>query len=368
MRVLLHRRPEAQPQSSMAHYAAQLELTLRLQLTRDDRLVARPGVWAERMAHVFGASGRRLSEAWFRASARHGGFDLYHETATLAVPSSRPTVTTVHGLAPLLNPAWYPTSLVRAFERHWPQTAASSHCLIVPSLAGKKELIAEGGVAADRVRVIPFGIRPAFRPLSRATLAAALRRLELPPHYYLAIGPAERRKNLLTLARAYCCLPLPIRHAVPLVLVGAHGSDRELLTFLADRGCAEGIRIMPYLGDADLSAVYQGSLGLCVPSFATSFGLAAAEMRACGGAVLASTAPALVEQLGDHASYIDPHDEPGWHDALLRLATDDAWREQLRANENVAPLTWLGCAEATWGLYREVLGIETGRRPFRRAA
>lgn len=88
------------------------------------------------------------------------------------------------------------------------------------------------------------------------------------------------------------------------------------------------------------------------------------EMLACGGAVLASTAGAVAETVGGAAHLIDPHDEAGWRDALLRVCTDDDWWHALRAGavEAAAPFTWDRCAEDTVRGYRAALGHGEAKR------
>ena len=54
------------------------------------------------------------------------------------------------------------------------------------------------------------------------------------------------------------------------------------------------------------------------------------EMMACGGAVLASTAGALVETVGTHAHLIEPDDLDGWRDGMARVLQDNDWCEALR--------------------------------------
>ena len=59
-----------------------------------------------------------------------------------------------------------------------------------------------------------------------------------------------------------------------------------------------GVVHVGYLKDEHLAAVYNGAASLVYPSLYEGFGLPAMEMMACGGAVLASTAAALVETVG----------------------------------------------------------------------
>jgi alpha-1,3-rhamnosyl/mannosyltransferase len=81
-------------------------------------------------------------------------------------------------------------------------------------------------------------------------------------------------------------------------------------------------------------------------------------MMACGGAVIASTAGAVVETVGRHAHLVDPNDLVGWRDAMQRVITGDAWRDELArgATEVARPYTWERCARGTFQVYEEVLG------------
>jgi alpha-1,3-rhamnosyl/mannosyltransferase len=81
-------------------------------------------------------------------------------------------------------------------------------------------------------------------------------------------------------------------------------------------------------------------------------------MLACGGAVLASTAGAVVETVGRQAHLIDADDFDGWRAAIARLTQDDEWWHSLRrgAVEAARPFTWERCAADTLRVYRAVCG------------
>src|SRR5262249_2337622 len=99
---------------------------------------------------------------------------------------------------------------------------------------------------------------------------------------------------------------------------------------------------------------------LVYPSLYEGFGLPPMEMMACGGAVLASTADAVVETVGARAHLIDPHDVDGWRDALQRVVTDDDWWRALRQGVQALarPFTWDRCAAETLAVYRRLCGVE----------
>src|SRR5207302_7892566 len=125
---------------------------------------------------------------------------------------------------------------------------------------------------------------------------------------------------LLVLLRAYCALPERLRLRWPLVLVGGWGwNTGELAAYLHQQARPRGVIHLGYVAEEHLAAVYNGARALVYPSLYEGFGLPPVEMMACGGAVLASTAGALVETVGSRAHLIDPHDIVGWRASMARV-------------------------------------------------
>jgi alpha-1,3-rhamnosyl/mannosyltransferase len=93
------------------------------------------------------------------------------------------------------------------------------------------------------------------------------------------------------------------------------------------------------------------------PTWYEGFGLPAAEMLACGGAVIGSSTPAVTEALGGCGTLLDPADETGWRDAMSRAITDDDWLTGLRRGsvERASRFTWAHCARDTVAGYRAAM-------------
>src|SRR5262249_17422423 len=258
------------------------------------------------------------------------------------------------------------------YERTFPLTMGRAVHFITVSDAVRREVIRTLGVAPERVTRVYNGVRPGLRPLSQVEVTHSLRRLGLPPEDLLCLGTIEPRKNVLRLLHAYCGLPAALRGRWPLLLVGSWGWHTEAVAdFYESEARHRGVIHVGYVADDDLRVVYNGARALVFPSFYEGFGLPPVEMLACGGAVLASTAEALVETVGTQAHLVAPEDTDGWREAMTRVLTDDDWWQALRRGsiEAARPYTWERAATDTLRVYRALKGKgSTGRGAMREAA
>ncbi|MHB1421631.1 MAG: glycosyltransferase family 4 protein [Gemmataceae bacterium] len=309
--------------------------------------------------HGVRALGRAARHILFRQICRWKRYDLYHEPNFLPLPCDCPTVATLHDLSPLLHPEWHPGERIAQFEKQFRRGLAQCIHFFTVSEFVRREVIQQFGLSPSRVTRTYNGIRPLFTPLPSSEVAVTLRRLDLPPRYLLYVGTIEPRKNIMTLLRAYCALPERIRSRWPLLLVGSWGWNAgDVADFLESGARQRGVLYRPYVPEDCLAALYNGARALVYPSHYEGFGLPPVEMLACGGAVLASNAGALVETVGRQAHLIEPLDRDGWRQAMQRVIEDDDWRQELRqgAVESVRPFTWEQCAADTLGVYRRLSG------------
>jgi alpha-1,3-rhamnosyl/mannosyltransferase len=402
MRVVLNYLAAAETaKTGVGHYTAEVYRCLRQQ-AGDDVIDTFPGPWGQkvqaswmnfrrsrvlspgrslaqpavkkgtsirqRLFQGLRASGRLGRRILFRQMCRWKKYELYHEPNFLPLPCDCPTVATLHDLSPLLHPEWHPAERVAQFEKHFRRGLAQCVHFFTVSEFVRQEVIHTLGLQPGQVTRTYNGIRPGLRPLPVAEVSAILRQLELPPRYLLFIGTIEPRKNLLTLLRAYCSLPEILRSDWPLLLVGGWGwNASDVADFLESGARQQGVLYRNYIPEAHLAALYNGARALVFPSLYEGFGLPPVEMLACGGAVLASTAGAVAETVGQQAHLIEPLDVDGWRQAMQRVLTDDDWWQALRqgAVEAAKPFTWQQCAADTMAVYRQLTGQYTEtKRPL----
>lgn len=241
---------------------------------------------------------------------------------------------TMHDIVPLKLPhttldgkEMYRSLLARCIER------AAQVCTV--SEASRSDIIAEFGVAADRITntyqaAPPF---PGFQARDPASDAAAVGRvLGLEPQgYFLFFGAVEPKKNVGRLIEAF----LSLEGDTPLVLVGGKGWQSESELRLLDQGpertaaLSRRVRRLEHLPRGLLLQLIRSARAVVFPSIYEGFGLPVLEAMQLGTPVLTSRTSSLPEVAGDAALLVDPYDVRAIAAGMRALDTDDALRARL---------------------------------------
>ena len=184
----------------------------------------------------------------------------------------------------------------------------------------KQELGRYFKMPADKAAVMPESPGPAFSPRSAAETGRARNKYRLEKPYLLYVGNSNPHKNVNGLLSAYGSLPPPIKEKYDLALVGVGGS-------MTGGG---GVKVLRYVPDEDLAALYSGAELFVFPSFWEGFGLPPLEAMACGCPVLSSNASCMPEVLGDACLYFDPNREGELGARLAGLLESGGFGEKLK--------------------------------------
>ena len=169
--------------------------------------------------------------------------------------------------------------------------------------------------------------------------------------YLLLVGSLKPNKNLDVVARALALAPTSWTVAV------AGAADARIFR---DAGQPQGqLKLLGYVPEADLGALYANAAWLLFPSLYEGFGLPAIEAMANGCPVIAANAGALPEVCADAALYFDPRDAAALAKLLAGAARDASVRERLR-RASIARLrhyTWTANARIVLGEILLAMGL-----------
>lgn len=215
----------------------------------------------------------------------------------------------------------------------------------------RKDIIAELGVAAKKVKIIPCGVDMGyFKPRSINSNEPILRRLGINPGYILYIGNVEPRKNIGTLIDAYCRLPESLRDKTPLLLVGGGGWLNEPVVRRIEAAQIAGFHIIRpnfYVPDSDLPALIAGARLLAHPALYEGFGISPLQAMASGVPTIVSNNSSLPEVVGEAGFLLDAMDVSGWSDKIEEVLTKPKTAQKLskKGIERASQFSWSDSAD-----------------------
>ncbi len=324
-------------------------------------LEAFTGIAQPRVARV-PLSRRRMDQLWYRARIplplsilARARADVVYSPDFTAPPAGRtPRIVTVHDLAFEICPERAPAGLRAYLQAVVPRQVASAARVVAVSETTRADLIERYRVDPAKIVVASNGVAERFFSASPLT-DEERSRLGLPDRYILTVGTLEPRKNHLTLFRAMELLG--DRFDYPLVVAGRKGWETAPILSAAEPLVRAGqVRLLDYVPEQLLPALYAGARCLVYPSWYEGFGLPVVEALAAGIPVVASTAPALKEVGGGCARYVDPADPEAIASAIVEAVSEgERSPELVEARKRQARrYSWEAAGQVVAGAIREV--------------
>ncbi len=313
-------------------------------------------------------SPRRLTQLWqrlrlpVRAELFTGPIDVLHAPDFVLPPTRARTLLTIHDLSFLVHPECAEPSMVRYLGAAVPRALRRADAVLADSQATRQDLARLLGYDLRRAQVVYPGAGSQFRPLPPEAAEPVRARLGLPARFLLFVSTIEPRKNLVRLleafARALALSPLAGAFAdLQLVIAGRRGwLYNDVFATIGRLGLSERVRVLDYVDDKDLPALYNLAWAFTYPSIYEGFGLPALEALACGTPVLTAGNSSLPEVVGSHAVIVPAGDVPAIAAGLVRVIADAPLRERLRAGGllHARQFTWQQAARQVLGRYDQL--------------
>jgi len=288
--------------------------------------------------------------------------DLYHATHYV-LPGIVPcrAVVTIHDIIHLLYPEFLPNPLAFVYAQTMiKRSLVRGDRIIADSQNTKTDLMNYFDVRGRKIRVVYPGVSGNFRrQISEDDRKSALKKLGVDRKYLLFVGNPKPHKNLDNVVKAYARALEIGDFEADLVCVG----DREGAAFKIRQraeqlGVGGRIRLLGYVDEEVLPAIYQGALGFIYPTLYEGFGLPVVEAMASGVPVITSGTSALKEVAEGYADLVDPLDVEALAKSIHRLVNDDEHRLSLAklGLKRSADFDWTRTAEQTLKVYMSALG------------
>lgn len=195
---------------------------------------------------------------------------------------------------------------------------AQADCITVPSSFAARSFVEEG-IAAEKMRVIPYGVRlDAFHPVG-----------EPDPESFevLFVGQVSLRKGVTYLLQAFAKLQHPRKR---LRLVGpVFPHMKPLFAQLP----MDHVEILGAISRTELVALFSSSHVMALPSLEEGMALVQGEAMACGCPILATPNTGSEDLFtdGKEGFIVPPQDAAAIRDRLQQLADNPQLQKQMRS-------------------------------------
>ena len=286
---------------------------------------------------------------WFSGNA-----DVFHFPNFIRPPLTRgKSVITIHDAAFLRYPETIEAANYRYLTGSIKKTVDQSDAIICVSAFTASEIESLLGVPGAKLNVVPSGLSSHLHRATREEIDAMRGTLQLHRPYLLSVGTLEPRKNYPFLIDVFEKLSFD----GDLVIAGMKGWKTDGIFERRNRSpLRERIRLLEYVDENNLNALYSAAELFVIPSLYEGFGFPPLEAMQCETAVVSSSTGSLPEVLGDAALLVSSFNVEEWVEAINGLLPDTARRREMvkRGLERTSLFTWERTAQATWNIYREL--------------
>jgi glycosyltransferase involved in cell wall biosynthesis len=301
-----------------------------------------------------------------RTAVRHvremarSGADVFWYPWNIAspAPSRGAVVVTMHDVAPvaLPDPRWTAWRKNFRWRRRYAATARRATVIVSDSSFTADEVHRVLGFPRDRIRVALLAADDVAVPPPEAD-EGTLSRLGVRSPFVLTVGAADRRKNHALLERAM----RRVVEADPQATLVMAGPRRHGASQPPD---APWMRMLGFVSDGDLTALYRAAAALVMPSTYEGFGLPVLEAMRLGTPVICARASSLPEVAGNAAAWVEPNDEAALASTISRVLADELLRSKMRAAgiAQAARFTWDETARQTLHAFVEARRLSEASR------
>ncbi len=275
------------------------------------------------------------------------------------------TVVTTFEATLHLYPQYYSLSARLFYDRLYGWSARHAALVVTTTETARRDVARSYHVPESRIRPVPLAPAEIFRALSDDPRVEATRAryLGTTAPFFLFVGKLTVRRNLPALLTAFA--EFKRRTSLPhkLLIVGLNSINLNLVKLAAELGISQDFNHVEYVSDEDLILLYNAAQAFIMPYSYEALSLTALEAQATGTPVITVDIPGLREMTGGFALLISKPEVEEIVEAMSRLASDPALRNDLREKglTHARRFSWERCSAETLAVLAEAAQVSAAR-------
>lgn len=362
--------PDASNQAGISHYTFFLVKTLlevgaahEWVLFFDESMRDKAKAFEDgNVEHVFvePPKGRFFHHLQFTKIVRAQQCDVFHGPANmLPLRYKLPSVITIHDLAILRHPEWFPGGQDFSTKVLLPRSVKRAAKIIAVSKSTQKELRELFPRSKGKTHVVYEGVEPATKEVRARGWSGMRKKFGIGDDYILFVGTLEPRKNCVQLIEAFDELLERCEELrnYQLILAGGWGWKHDgIRRAVMNAAWGNNIKVLGYV-DADVKQqLYQQAALFVYPSLWEGFGLPVLEAMANGAPVITSNVASLPEVGENAAEYVEPGDAQALSETIEHVLLSNRKRAAMirKGVRQASKFSWEKCAISTLKVYEAV--------------
>lgn len=248
----------------------------------------------------------------------------------------------VHDIIPELFPEYLNNSRKKRYWNLTKKAIQKADKIVAVSSRTEKDLIRHLGIDPAKISINYPDVDEMYKTeVKKSESQKVLKKHDLRPGYILSGGGLEKRKNTDGLIRAYHNLlennkKTRIINEIPQLVISGKlmpelaplVTDAEKL--IKELNLTQHVKLLDFVPQEDLPALYKNALVFAYPSFYEGFGLPVLEAMNAGTPVITSKNSSLPEIGRDAVLYCNPEDEKDIEMVLRNVILREHVRDELR--------------------------------------
>lgn len=239
----------------------------------------------------------------------------------------------------------------RYFLGMFPRFAHKASRLATVSEFSKQDIVDKYHIAPEKIDVVYNGAGTIFKPLDIDNKQQTRLKFSQGHEYFFFVGTLHPRKNLVNLFKAFDEFKRKDTKGIKLVLAGARMWWTDEIR-LAYEGLEykDDVIFTGRVTDEELADLMASALALTYVSYFEGFGIPILEAFHCDTPVITSNVTSMPEVAGNAAILVDPFSVGSISDAMLKIASDDSYRQNLivAGREQRQKFSWQQTADKLW--------------------